>query len=330
MTTPKFNKNQSKVEGIVNHEGGVLFAEDVQVIFPNRAISKLEDDVVVKIFLEKPSAHCDMIVKNGLENKVMFIAPVINLQPSGQVFTKPVTLQIKLTTETDAFHPSDVLVLHGAQATDGKIVWEDITDQSTIDLEKKELKVQIFGFSLIATLLRLTSIFAKDVINRLNCLGFYYTMSVLFKNNHPHSPLGELALVFMSHDVFHETRYREHPSSVLMQLKRNEYETLRIIDRPESNRIYNNETLKVSLRLGQDYELTHGQLEINIEVDSSVWWSTGHVLNWSLKGNDGVRILCGEIGIEGQHGHILRETFCELGEQSKEIYIYVNVATKTS
>ena len=314
MTPPKFNRNQSKVEGIVNHEGGVLFAEDIQVIFPNGAISKLEGDVVLKIFLEKPSAHCDMIVKNGLENEVMFIAPVLNLQPSGQVFNKPVILQIKLSTGTDAFCPSEVLVLHGTRATDGKIVWEDITDQSTVDLEKKELKVQIFGFSLIATLLRLTSIFAKDVINRLNRLGFYYTMSVLFKNNHPHSPLGELALVFMSHDVFHETRYREHPSSVLTQLKRNEYETLRTIDRPESKRIYNNETLKVSLLLGQDYEPTDGQLERNVEVDSSVWWSTGHVLKWSLKGTDGVRILCGKIGIEGQHGHILRETFCELGK----------------
>lgn len=321
MTPPTFNRNQSKVEGIVNHEGGVFFTEDVQVIFPNGAISKVDDDVVLKIFLEKPSAHCDMIVKNGLENEVMFIAPVLNLQPSGQVFEKPVTLQIKLSTETEAFCPSDVLVLHGSQATDGKIVWEDITDQSTIDLEKKELKVQIIGFFLIATLLRLTSIFAKDVINRLNLLGFYYTMSVLFKNNHPHSPLSELALVFMSHDVFHETRYREHPSSVLMQLKRNEYQTLRTIDRPESNRIYNNETLKVSLRLGQDYALTHGQLESNIEVDSSVWWSTGHLLQWSLKGTDGVRILCGEIGIKGQYGHIVQETFCELGEQTRK-YIY--------
>lgn len=314
----------------MNHEGGVLFSKDVQVIVPNGAISKLEDDVVLKIVLEKPSAHCDMIVKNGLENEVMFIAPVINLQPNGQVFKKPVTVQIKLTTETETFRPSDVLVLHGKHATDGKIVWEDITDQSTIDLEKKELKVQIFGFSPIVTLLRLTSIFFKDVVNRLNCLGFYYTISVLFKNNHPHSPLGELALVFMSHDVFHETRYREHPSSILMQLKRNEYETLRTIDRPEGNRIYNNETLKVSFLLGQDYELTDGQLESTVKVDSSAWWSTGHVIKWSLKGTDGIRILCGEIGVAGQNGHILRETFCELGERSKKIHTSVNTTTKKS
>jgi len=39
---PKFKENQGSVEGIVNSEGGVLFAEDVQVIFPTGAISKLE------------------------------------------------------------------------------------------------------------------------------------------------------------------------------------------------------------------------------------------------------------------------------------------------
>ena len=324
MTAPKFKEKQGKVEGIVNHEGGVLFAEDVQLICPNGAISKLDDDVAIKIVLEKPSTHCDMIVKNGLENEVMFIAPVIDLQPNGQEFKKPVTLQTKLTTETDAFQPTDVLILHGTQATGGKIVWEDITDQSTIDLEKKELKVQIFHFSLIATLLRLTSILAKDVVIRLNLLGFNYTLSVLFKDNHPHSPLGELALVFMSHDVYHETCYREHPSSVLMQLKDNGYEKLCTIDRPASNRIYNNETLKVSLLLGQDYEVTNGQLESAVEVDSSTWWRAGHVIKWGLRGTDGVRILCGKIGIEGQYGHILQETFCELGKQNEEIYISIN------
>ena len=330
MTTPKCSEYQSKAEGIVNHEGGVLFAEDVQVTFPNGALSKLDGDVAVKIGLEKPSTHCDMIVKNGLENEVLFIAPIINLQPNGQVFKEPVTLQTKLTTETDAFRPSDVLVLHGKQAADGKIVWEDITDQSTIDLEKKELKVQIFRFSFVAALLRLTSlmILAKDVVNRLNLLGFNYTMSVLFKDNHPHSTLGELALVFMSHDVYHEKCYREHPSSVLMQLKGNGYKKLCSLDRPESNRIYNNENLKVSLVLGQDYKQTDGQLESTVEVDSSSWWSTGHVIKWSLKGTDGVRILCGNIRIKGLHGHILEETFCELGEQNEEISISVNAAPK--
>ena len=310
----------------MNYEGGVLFAEDTQVIFPNGAISKLDGDLAIKLIVEKPSTHCDMIVKNGLQNEVMFITPVINLQPNGQEFKKPVTLQTKLTTETDAFRPSDILVLHGTQAMGGKVVWEDITDQCTIDLEKKELNVQIYHFSLITTLLRLTSILAKNVVIRLNLLGFNYTMSVLFKNDHPHAPLVELALVFMSHDVYHEPCYREHPSSVLMQLMGNGYEKLCTIDRPESNRVYNNEILKVSLLLGQDYELTDGQLESAVQVDPSTWWSTGHVIRWSLTGTDGARILCGKIGIEGQYGHILDGNFCELGKQNEEIYISVNAA----
>ena len=318
MARPALKENQGSVQGIVNAEGGILLAEDIQVFFPNGAITKLDDHVAIKIVLEKPSTHCDMIVKNGLENEVMFIAPVINLQPNGRVFKKPVTLQSKLTTETDALRPRDVLVLHGTQARDGKIVWEDITHQAKIDPQKKELIVETNQFSRIAALLRLTSILAKNVVTRLNLRGFHYTLSVLFKDNHPHSPLGELALVFMSRDVYHETCYREHPSSVLMQLKGNGYEEMCSIDRPESNRIYNRENLKVSLLLGKDYELTDGQLESTVEVNSSTWWSTGHVIKWSLKGTDGVRILCGKIRIQGQYGHILEEAFCGLGEQIEQ------------
>ena len=318
MTRPIFKENQKSVEGILNYEGGTIFAEDIQVICPNGAISKSDDDVAIKVVLEDPSTHCDMIVKHGLENEVTFIAPVINLQPNGQVLKKPVTLQTKLATEIDAFRPSDVLVLHGTQAKGGKIVWEDITHQAKVDPQKKELKVETNRFSRIVALLRLTAILAKDVVNRLNLWGFHYTLSVLFKDNHPHSPLGELALVFMSHDVYHETCYREHPSSVLLQLKANGYEELCTIERPESKRIYNNENLKVSLFLGQDYELTDGQLESTVKVDSSTWWSTGYVIKWSLTGTDGVRILSGKIGIEGQCGHILEETFCRLGEQIEQ------------
>lgn len=323
MAMPEENEVILETVAIVNWEGREVVGEDVHFFCPNGAIDKSDCNVAIKIHLEKPSRHCDMIVKNGLENDVTFITPVINLQPNGQVFKKPVTVTTKLATETDA-SVSNVLILHGTQARDGKVFWEDITCQSKIDLEKKELKVEINGFSLIAGLLRLTSILAKDVVTRLNLLGFNYTLSLLFKDNHPHSPFGELALVFMSHDIYHETCYREHPSSVLMQLKANGYEELSIIDRPESSRIYNNENLKISLLLGEDYKLTDGQLEsTDFIVNSSTWWSTGHVIRRSLKGTDGVRILCGKIAIEGQYGHVLGETFCALGEQNEQnIYMY--------
>ena len=309
-------ENEGKVEGvgIVNYEGGVVVAEDVQVVCPYGAIGKEDGNVTIKITLEKPFTHCDMIVKNGLENDVMFIAPVINLRPNGQVFKQPVTVTTKLTIGKEAFGNSG-LILHGAQARDGKIFWQDITHKSKIDLEKKEIKVEIKGFSRIVALLRLTSILTKSVITRLKLIGFNYTLSVLFKDNHPHTPFGELALVFMSHDVYHEQCFREHPSSALMQLKANGFEELCSIDRPESNRIYNNESLKVSVLLGQDYQLTEGQQEsTDFIVQSSSWWSTGHVVKLPLKGTDGVRILCGRINIEGQYGHVLEETFCEMGK----------------
>ena len=87
------------------------------------------------------------------------------------------------------------------------------------------------------------------------------------------------------------------------------------ISRPESNRIYNGENLKVSLLLGQDYELIDVQKEnTDFIIQSSALWSTGHVIQISLKETDGPRILCGKIVVEGQHGHVLEDKFCELGE----------------
>ena len=322
VATAKENEGKFKAVGTVNYEGGVVVAEDVQVICPYGAIDKEDNHLTIEITLEKPFAHYDMIVKNGLENDVIFIAPVINLLPNGQVFKQSVTVTTKLTIGKEA-SLGDVLILHGVQAKDAKIFWQDITHKSKIDLEKKEMKVEIEGFSRIAALLRLTSILTKNIITRLNLIGFNYTLSVLFKDNHPYTPFGELALVFMSHDVYRESCFREHPSSALMQLKENGFEELCSTDRLESNRIYNSESLKVSVLLGKDYKLTDGQLEsIDFIVESSTWWSTGHVVKLSLKGTDRVRILCGRIGIEGQYGHRLLETFCELGKCNFVSYCY--------
>ena len=301
-------------EEIMNCDGGTVAAESIQLTCPAGAIKKSDEPVAIKVMLEKPSIHYDMLVNNGLENDVIFIAPVIRLQPNSQMFEKPVTVTTKLTIAENVFK-GDILILHGTQGGDGKIIWKDVTHESKIDLEKKKLQVEINRFSRIVALLRLTSILAKDVIARLNFFGFNYTLSVLFKTNRPHAPFDELALVFMSRDIYHEKCYREHPSSLWMQLKGEGFDELCLIDKPESNRIYNNENLKVSILLGQDYKLNLGQLgTTDFTVDSSTWWSIGHVIKLPLKGIDGARILCGKLDVEGQYGHKLEGTFCESGE----------------
>lgn len=308
-----------KATGVVNHEGGTVVAPEFQLECPPGALEQSDGRLAIKITLEKPAKHYDMLVKNGLENDVVFITPIINLQPNGQTFKKPVMVSTKFTIEKNTVR--NILVLHGTRTGGGKLVWEDITHESKIDLEKKELKVQINHFSLVVLvrMLSLTTILAKDILSRVNWLGFHYTLSVLFKDNHPLTPLAELALVFMSRDIYHEQCYREHSSSVLMQLKGQGFRELCSIENPGSNRIYNNESLKVSVLLGQDYKLADGQLESNdLIVDSSAWWSTGHAIKLPLKGVDGARILSGKISVEGQQGHTLKETFCELGE--KNIY----------
>ena len=300
--------------GVVTSEGGSVSVNDVKLACPPGAV---DDPVSIKLTLEEPHKYCSLLVNHGLENDVMFYTPIINCQPNGQIFKKRVTLtmalDIKKEKSTDA-----LLVLHGTPAAEGRIIWEDITHNSKLDLVKEELKVEITRFSLIAVLLRLT-IQAKQIATRLNFISFKYTLSVLFKSHDQHSPYDELALMFMSQDIYQEKSYRDHDDSALVQLKRDGFEELVSIsghETDERNFIYNRETLVVSIHLGEDYQLVNNQQEcITFAVDSSVWWSTGHVVMLPLQGPSAdVKIMCGRIAIQGQYGHVREEHFCQTGE----------------
>ncbi|KAL9971287.1 hypothetical protein ACROYT_G023795 [Oculina patagonica] len=183
-----------------------------------------------------------------------------------------------------------LLVLHGKTTTEGRIFWEVITHDSKVDLEKEELKVEITQFSLIAVLLRLTWVHTKEIVTRLNFMSFKYTLSVLFKSNHQYSPFDELAVVYMSQDTYQEQFYREHDQSALMQLRSCGFEELSSNIGQERNFIYNKESLTMSIQLGEDYKPANNQQEsITFAVDSSVWWSTGHVIKLPLQD------LCGYV-----------------------------------
>ncbi len=290
-----------------------MSVNDVNLTCPPEAV---DDYLLIKLTLEEPHKYIGRIVERGLEHDVMFDKPIINCQPNGQIFKKHVTLTISFDSGKE-ISPGALLVLHGTPTNDGKIFWEDITHDSKIDLEKEELKVEIAKFSLIAVLLRLTWVQTKEIVTRLNLMPFKYVLSVLFKSNHQHSPYDELALVFMSQDIYQEQFYREHDDSALMQLKRNGFEELGLNDvGQEKNLIYNKETLEVSIQLGEDYKLANDKQEcITFAVDSSVWWSTGHVIKLPLQGSSAdAKILCGKIAVQGEHGHIREEHFCQLGE----------------
>ena len=317
-----------KSSGVVTSEGGSVSVNDVELTCPPGAV---DDPVTIRLTLEEPYKYCDLLVQRGLENDVIFVAPIINCQPNGQIFKKHVTLAIAFDNgkvkSTDA-----LLVLHGKPTTQGKIVWENITHNLKVDLVKKELKVKITHFSLISVLLRLTWVQAKEIATRLNLMSFQYTLSVLTKTSHQHSAYDELALVFMSHDVYQEKFYREHDDSALMQLKRGGFEELGSNARQERNYIYNKENLKVSIQLGEDYKPANNQQEcITFAVDSSVWWSTGHVVKLPLQGSSAdVKILCGKITVQGQYGHVREEHFFQLGEFHFFNLTFVTLNSKTT
>lgn len=276
----------------------------------------VDDPVNIKLKLEEPQRYCGLILNHGLENDLIFGAPIINCQPNGQTFKEHVTLTIAVDRNEKGNSTDALLVLHGTPTTDGRIFWEDITQNSKFDLEKKELKVEIAQFSLIAVLLRLTWVHTKEIVTRLNVISFKYTLSVLFKSNHQHSPFEDLALMFMSQDIYQEQFYRERDDSALVQLKSDGFEELGSNVGQESNYIYNKESLTVSIQLGEDYKPANDkQQSTTFTVDSSVWWSTGHVVKLPLQGSGAdAKILCGRVVVRGQHGHVREDHFCQQGE----------------
>lgn len=299
--------------GIVTSEGGSVNVNGVKLTCPPGAV---DDPVNIKLKLEEPQRYCGLILNHGLENDLIFGAPIINCQPNGQTFKEHVTLTIAVDRNEKGNSTDALLVLHGTPTTDGRIFWEDITQNSKFDLEKKELKVEIAQFSLIAVLLRLTWVHTKEIVTRLNVISFKYTLSVLFKSNHQHSPFEDLALMFMSQDIYQEQFYRERDDSALVQLKSDGFEELGSNVGQESNYIYNKESLTVSIQLGEDYKPANDkQQSTTFTVDSSVWWSTGHVVKLPLQGSGAdAKILCGRVVVRGQHGHVREDHFCQQGE----------------
>jgi len=251
-----------------------------------------------------------LIVQRGLENEIVFASPIVTLHPNGLLFQKPVTLTTKIKIDKGN---DGLLVLHGTEARDGNISWLDISQKSVTNATKKEVSIEIERFSLIWNLWKLTQISTKEFVSRLNLSPFNYTMSVLFKTN-SFDPHDELALVFMSQDIFHEPYYREHDASELVQLSKDGFKLLRSADGPTDKRIFNSESLQVSVRLGEGYKLKKEEPSIReVIVESHVWWSTGLAVTIPVEAIGDVRILCGEIRVEGEHGHNSAYQFCEQG-----------------
>lgn len=302
----------ANIEDVITSEGGIVAGKNVRLVCPTGAV---DDSLSVKITLEDPSNYYCMIASKDLENDVMIAAPIVNLQPNGHFFKKPLTLTTALKIKR--FKRDDVFILHGAEARDGKITWQDVTRNSKINQATAEVVIELEHFSLILVLLRWTLICAKDILSRFDLLSFKYTLVVLLNKNIPSSVHDVLALLFVSQDLCHEQFYRENETSALVQLKKEGFVEVHVrsADGFDEKRIYNHENLQVSIQLGEDYKLADCQDRIiSFSVDSSVWWSGGKVIKLPLEWKSEVRCLCGTISVQGENGHESKRHFSEGGK----------------
>ncbi|XP_022777901.1 uncharacterized protein LOC111319372 isoform X2 [Stylophora pistillata] len=300
----QLRKNINRASEIITSKGGEVTANDVQLVCSPGAV---DNPVSVEITLEDPVTYYGFVVQRGLENDIAFGAPVINLLPHGYFFKKPIALTSRVKIDQRGSNYRDVLVLHGTEAKDGTISWRDITKTATINVSKGEVIVKLDRFSKVAYLLTLTWIKAKEIVSRLNLMPFKYSVSAFFKK----SP-SELALAFMSEDIFHEPYYKEHHASVFAQMRNEGFELLSMRSSGEHSErsIYNSECLQVSVDLEEDYQVVGEQANLVI-VDSPVWWSTGEIIKLPLHAINDVGILCGRIKVQGQYGHSRESHFSE-------------------
>lgn len=304
---------------VINREGNVFkIGRSITLTCPPRALDSRIQTLSITLHLDDPFKYYGLIVRRDLENDVMFGAPVINLEPSGHYFKKPLTLATKIESR---FNCHGVFILHGFKTREGNITWHDITHNSRIDKANAEVQIEIYHFSPLAILLRLgrsTLLCAKDIASRLNLVPFNYTLSVLLNKSNLSSVHDELALLFVSQDVYCEQFYREdEASSALMQLKKEGFKELHVssmIVSAEEKSIYNNETLHIKIRLGEDYKIANKEQESTcLIVHSHDWWHEGKVMRIPLEWNKDVRSLCGKVSVTGEHGHTSERHFSERG-----------------
>ena len=319
-------RDRSVLCSTITSEGGVLAGKSVQLVFPPKAVGS---SLTVYVTLEDPSKYYGQFVLRDLENDVMFGTPIISLEPSGHLFKKPLTL---ISTFNMNFDWNDVVILHGSKSGGKKITWQDVTQNSKINKTNTEVIIEIEHFSIIAILCRLsrtTLRCTRDILSRLNLLAFNYTLSVLLKKSNT-SVLDELALLFVSQDVYHERFYKEDETfSTLVQLKEDGFIELHVHCSQEEKSIYNSETLQVDVHLEGDYKLADStQQSTSFTVHSYDWWREGKVIRIPLEWDKDVRSLCGKVSVRGEYGHTSERHFNERGKieiRNLKINVIINL-----
>jgi len=122
----------------------------------------------------------------------------------------------------------------------------------------------------------------------------------------------ELALLFVSQDVYNEQFYKEDETSALAKLKSEGFKELHVRSIAGEKCIYSNEYLEICIRLGKDYSLADSRQEkTGLTVLPDVWWYEGQVIKVPLKWTADVRMMCGTITVQGEHGHTSERRFRE-------------------
>ena len=255
-----------------------------------------QEETEIRVTLENPTMHYQLFLQAGLINSVIFAAPVIKLEPHGLAFTTPATVRVKLDKIK---HPKDNIVVLHAMDRGGKRHWEDVTEQSVFEEEGNTVSIRLAHFSYTEVLFVRPWVQVKHILSKLALVSFDYRLTVFAKRDILHPPYSNLALVFMSRDVYHLKVYREDKTSAITLLKNEGFEELGVTDSSPSNDLYNegvvshNEGIRIKLyKLGSDMKFAPGTNPVeSVTVDSTIWRSAGYILKFKLEYTENVNAL---------------------------------------
>ena len=303
----------------IGQNGGTVSTNNVSVCVPPDSV---QEQTEIKVTLEDSAVHYQPFFQANLQNKMIFAAPVIKLEPHGLAFPIPATVRVELDKHK---HPDDkVVVLHVVEK-EGKRYWEDVTDKSIFKDGKNEVVIELMNFSFIEILFVEACVQIKHILTKLNILPIEYKLSVFGKHNPRRHPYSDLKLVFMSSDIYNFASYREDKNCSITQLRKEgfeEYPCNIITFSSDKEAVYNGEQIEIILSLGRDMKLA-GKAENaerrQLKVDSSIWRSTGYTAHFRLERVEEIKLISGKIEVKGAQGHHLEAGFHEKGKRFNKL-----------
>ena len=264
----------------------------------------LQNNTRLSICCVDPVHFYQPLIDSGLYGHVKIWGHVHQLLPHGQIFLEPVTAQIILP---EPFHQREKhILIHGrVSETKNDIIWEDITDSSSVHSYEHStvVTVKLHHFSYLLAFKSSYSLARELFLTYFNFQPDLFRFMVLIKPD-PVAPDSHDVRVVALRESFYSCADKY---SICKILKDDDF---RVLCGKRSEYIYPNEPLKVSLKFA------HGVI-LSCPADESYIakcpFGGEEVGQWRLDARETREPLSGSVSLTRCAGQVYRFQFWEHG-----------------